>query len=351
MLRVRDRDAPVSREGIIFRVMGYEHPNNFCICDVEYAPEGIYKSSNPRAVRDGGKVKYYKFYFDEGLRFIAKNYPRYRLFSEKFGSYLVGIYEHQIYVLRRPDEGLRRLYSSTDSDPLLEALYDLLDYIMEHSRLKLRDFGVFGSILHKIYNVFYSDIDLIVYGIDETACLRETLNDLFESQGSMLVNEYSGSKPPDHRYEKFKYLSKEEYLWHQKRKNIYVVLMSKQRRIKAEFEPVLKWSEINNNYEKIARVRKLGFVEAVFEIVDDTYSPFMPSIYDINILNMRGYALNAKVDRFVSFVEEYRLQLFEGERGIVRGWLEEVTYVSGEKRYQITLSIGPRYYDQVLKKL
>ncbi|MEM1550917.1 MAG: hypothetical protein QXX56_04210 [Candidatus Bathyarchaeia archaeon] len=48
-IRLRDRDAIITPEGLIFRVLGYSHPSNGYICDVEYAPSEIYRSSNPKA--------------------------------------------------------------------------------------------------------------------------------------------------------------------------------------------------------------------------------------------------------------------------------------------------------------
>jgi len=35
--RLRDRDAIISKEGLIFRVFGYNHPEKALICDAEYA--------------------------------------------------------------------------------------------------------------------------------------------------------------------------------------------------------------------------------------------------------------------------------------------------------------------------
>ena len=69
---LRDRDAVITAEGIIFRVYGYTHPPEAYICDVEYAPSSIYVSTDPRALRDGGEEIYYKFYADGGLRFVRE---------------------------------------------------------------------------------------------------------------------------------------------------------------------------------------------------------------------------------------------------------------------------------------
>jgi predicted nucleotidyltransferase len=88
-LRLRDRDAIITEEGIIFRVYGYSHPPNAYVCDPEYAPAEIFKSKNPKALRARGKQVYYKFYFDEGLRFVHTEYPKYRIFYHPLQKKLV----------------------------------------------------------------------------------------------------------------------------------------------------------------------------------------------------------------------------------------------------------------------
>jgi predicted nucleotidyltransferase len=41
-LKLRDRDAIQTAEGIIFRVFGYNHPQTSYICDAEYANSKIF---------------------------------------------------------------------------------------------------------------------------------------------------------------------------------------------------------------------------------------------------------------------------------------------------------------------
>jgi predicted nucleotidyltransferase len=62
LAKLRDRDAIVTKEGLIFHVFGYSHPFNMHICDVEYAPAEIFKSNNPKALRSLANRVFYKFY-------------------------------------------------------------------------------------------------------------------------------------------------------------------------------------------------------------------------------------------------------------------------------------------------
>ncbi len=344
-MRLRDRDSPVTEEGLLFRVYGYNHPPGAWVCDLEYAHESVYVSRDPRAIREGRAGRFYKFYFDGGLRFVRERFPQYQVYYKPLRRRLVGVSEDQIHEVRRPDEALRRLYESDRDDPLVETMRELLDTVVEHSGLRLGDFGVFGSLLHDFYNPRYSDIDLTVYGIRETRRLVETLRELYRDPGTRLRNEFEGWRPEEHPMTwRFLRYSKAEYGWYQRRKMIYGVYDSERlgRTVKVEFEPVRRWEEITNEYSDDLEITNLGFTECVVEVLDDSESMFMPSVYHVEALE------GPDVDRVVSYVEEFRGQLKAGERGVVCGWLEEHRTPRASLR-QVTLTYGPRYFEQCLK--
>jgi predicted nucleotidyltransferase len=54
------------------------------------------------------------------------------------------------------------------------------------------------------------------------------------------------------------------------------------------------------------------------------------------------------ITRIFSYMEEFRMQAKQGERVLVEGNLERVIDETNTYR-QITLSYGPRYYEQTLK--
>jgi len=348
MMRLRERDARINGEGLIFRVYGYDHPEDAYFCDLEYAPEAIYRSEEPRAIRVGPRGRFYKFYADGGLRFVEEHYPQYTIWHKALHRRLVGVHVDQIAEVHRPDERLREILREP-RDPLMEAVVELLDLIVEHSTLRPRDFGVFGSLLHNFHSPKHSDIDLIIYGVKALKELRETLNTLY-GEGP-LRNEFESWTPemPPHHW-RFRLYPKSDYGWYQRRKLIYAVYESRslKRTVKVEFEPVRLWSEIKNEYPETMRIRSLGMVEAWFRVLSDEEAGFMPAIYPIEMERIDCEVDSGDVRRIVSYVEEFRLQLFEGERGYVRGILEEVEMRSGAF-YQITLSRCPDYYGQVLR--
>ncbi len=347
-LNLRDRDAIITAEDIIFRVYGYSHPSDAYICDPEYAPATIYRSSNSRAPRGRRKPTYYKFYGDEGLRFVQRKYPNYTIFHEPLQKRLVGVLEGYVAKIRKPNKVFWQLVTKQPRDGLLKALHDLSTYITSRSGLTEKDFGVFGSLLHGFYHPIFSDLDLIVYGREKIKKLCETLEEIFQEENS-LRNEFERDKALEGKLWKFVNYSQKEYLWHQRRKMIYALFKKEDESfVKTEFEPVKDWKEIFNEYDRDTRVLKRGWIKAFARITDDKDSPFIPSIYSIRILKVLEGPNVEDVQRILSYVEEFRMQVKRDEQVYVEGNLEEVV-TKTKNFHQITLTYGPRYYEQTLK--
>ena len=351
-LRLRDRDAIITENGIIFRVYGYFHPSSAYVCDVEYAPATVYKSTVPRAFRAKGKQVYYKFYADGGLRFVQQNYSQYTVLYETLQQRLVGVRQALVKRMRKPEERFQRLIKKQPEDALLHALRRVFSLITARSELSEKDFGVFGSLLHGFYHPNFSDLDLIVYGKDKLRELRETLEEFYREKTSPLRNEFETKEAIKTKHWRFLNYSLDEYLWHQRRKTIYALFEDEktERIIEVEFEPVKDWREIYNEYSSNTRVVKMGWIKAVARITDDCDAPFIPSIYQIEPVKVLEDTEVENLKRVLSYVEEFRIQAEKDEDVYVEGNLEQVISPT-ETFQQITLTYGPRYYEQVLKVL
>lgn len=350
-MKLRDRDAILTEEGLILRVYGYTHPPKAYVCDLEYAPAAVYRSTDPRALRKRGQQTYYKFYADEGLRFVQEKYPQYTVFYEPLQKLLVGVRQAHIAETLRPNRELRQLIVKQPEDDLLKALHKVFDLVAARSGLSKGNFGVFGSILHGFYHPQLSDIDLIIYGRKNLALLSETLKELYR-EGKPLRNEFEGEEAIKGKRWRFVNYGPKEYLWHQKRKGIYAVFMDRESRraIKTEFEPVKDWKEIRNEYSQRVRITQRGWIKAVARVTDDRDAPFMPSVYQIGPIKLLEGKRVEDVQRILSYVEEFRMQAKRDEEVYVEGNLEQVTTPT-KTFHQITLTHCPRYYEQTLKVL
>jgi predicted nucleotidyltransferase len=350
-LNLRDRDAIITKEGLIFRVFGYSHPQNAFICDAEYGSAKIFTSTDPRAPRTGGNHLFYKFYDDEGLKLVFSQFPQYTVFHKMLGQKVIGVNHVDVAEARKPSERLQALVGADPKDELVDAMQCVLNAALHHSGLSVENFGVFGSMLHGFHHPTFSDIDLIVYGKREDVKVRETLEALYADGALGFRNEFGTDEAMWGKRWRFKNYNVKEFIWHQKRKQIYGLFDDAEsgRIIKAEFEPVKAWSEIASEYDPEARIVRKGWVKINARVVADSDAPFIPSVYGIEPLEVLSGAREAlEAVRVFSYMEEFRLQAQKDEKVIVEGNLEEVVSPKGSF-HQITLTYCPRYYEQVLK--
>jgi predicted nucleotidyltransferase len=353
-IKLRDRDAIQSAEGIIFRVFGYSHPKDAYLCDAEYASSKIFSSTDPRAPREGRSELYYKFYNDEGMKLVAKKYPQYLVNHEMLGLKLVGVPQNLIVEARQPQPRLQELLKNGPTDQLLAAMMRVLDISSNKADVAKESFGVFGSMLHGFHHPKYSDIDFTIYGKEENRKIREANQQLYADPNAGLTNEFASTDAMKGKRWLFTNFTVEDFVWHQRRKYIYGLYDDRKnsgRIIKAEFEPVKARNEIKNEYEPNARIVQKGWVKLKARVTKDDDGPFIPSVYGIEpleVLNGPREAIETK--RVFSYMEEFRQQVQRDETVIVEGNLEEVKSPNGNFQ-QVTLTYCPRYWEQVLKAL
>jgi predicted nucleotidyltransferase len=353
-IKLCDRDAIQSAEGIIFRVFGYSHPSNAYLCDAEYASSKIFNSTDPRAPREGRNDLYYKFYNDEGMKLVTKKYPHYLVNHEMLGLKLVGVPQNLIVEARQPQPRLQELIKKGPTDQLLAAMTRVLDISSCKAGVSKDSFGVFGSMLHGFHHPKYSDIDFTIYGKEENRKIRETNAELYSDPKSGLTNEFASEDAMKGKRWLFQNFTVEDFVWHQRRKFIYGLYDDRKnsgRIIKAEFEPVKAWNEIKNEYKSSARIIQKGWVKLKARVTADDDGPFIPSVYGIEPLEVLSGPREAlETQRVFSYMEEFRQQVQCDETVIVEGNLEEVKSLD-DSFLQVTLTYCPRYWEQVLKTL
>jgi predicted nucleotidyltransferase len=353
-VKLRDRDGIVTKEGIILRVLGNNHPKGVYFCDAEYGSAKIFHSKDPRAIRNGaGNDRiFYKFYDDQGWKFVSSKYPQYLVPNKMLKTNIVGINKNDIAEVYIPQKRLKVLLKEKNADKLRNAMKRVQAKVQKEAGLDVKDFGVFGSMLYGFDHPDYSDIDLLVYGKSQLAKVQETLSALYSDGLSGFRNEFDTDEPIRNKKWRYKEITPKEYVWHQKRKLIYAVYDDHHdsgRVIKAEFEPVKNCNEITNEYDSKIKVTRKDLVKIKARITDDTDAPFIPSVYGIEPLELiKGSKKGMEATRLVSYMEEFRLQAKRDETVIINANLEELKTKDGVS-YQLVLTYGPRYYNQVLK--
>jgi predicted nucleotidyltransferase len=270
---------------------------------------------------------------------------------EMIGKEVVGVTLKNIHEVRSPTKVLQKLGKNESKDALLRALQHVLRIVIQRSNLSMKDFGVFGSMLHGFHHPEFSDMDFTIYGSQNLDKLLKTLRELYEEEHSFFRNEFDTNDAIQGKLWKFMNYSSDEYLKHQKRKMIYALFDDKKsgRVIKVEFEPIRCSEEIKSQYSRKTKIQNKGWTKMYAKIVEDKDSSFIPSIYGIEPLNiLEGEKGASEVKRVISYIEEFRMQSCLDETIYVEGNLEKVVNPKGDF-HQIALTYCPRYYEQVLK--
>lgn len=329
----KDREFIESKEGLIFCVVGYVHPRDRVIAYLKYLPssEGKWSSGSTNYNR---AMKYYSASeVVKNIYWLEKHYRQYIFNSKIFGFKMSAVPRRYILKHHIPQEGLEEIRKRGPQDPLEQKALDLVDLLSERSRTPKCFFGITGSILLGIHNPSFSDIDLIVYGREQSAKVREALLSLYE-EGSSDLKRLQGVL-----------LEK----WCQEKAEAYPVSISEAAAIYARkwnyalyrgtafsIHPTRLDQEVRFKYG-LERFRSLGFARIkakVKTVVEDLYSPY---IYELTDVEVEEGTPSRSIYEVVSYEGFYGV-LKEGERVAAYGKVEEVQSTAG--RHHLRMLIG-----------
>jgi len=300
----RDRDFLLTKDGFFFCVVGHLHPRNKVISYLKYLPSkfGLWgKDKKYKRV-----VKFYSMEeYEKNLNWLKKFYPQYLFRSKVLGGTFQAVPLNFILKHFKPEERLKEIFESKDLDPLEVKVLDLVNYLSKEANVSIKNFGVTGSLLIKIHNLKFSDIDLVIYGKEEGRRLKEAL------MGKLEI-------PEEHL---------EALIGRRKLKPSIVKEVYKRRWnyrfFKGKFFSLHPVKEEPDEYYGKKIYRPLGLAKVKALIEEDEDSLFLPHKYQIKVLNfLKGKEVqNLKelclYDGFYSILEK-------GEEVICYGKLEEV---------------------------
>ncbi len=349
MLRIRDFIE--TKDGLIFAVVSYTHPEQGYLAYLRYYPE----SSGDR--KRGG-VSFKKIGSTrESYEYLEKHFPEYLIEFESENQGYQGSLEYQdsqdslgsaslqyvpmdrISKIYRPEERLREIIECP-KDKIEEKISTLVNTLP----VPARKIGITGSILVGLHNE-NSDIDLVVYGIKNHEKARMALKKVFEDRTCQ------GEIRPPNRTEwkraykkRFPYRSVNlamnfgEFLWHEKRKfhkgvingTIFDILLVR------DFDEIERTRHEEVSYRRIKKVKKRCRVKDARLAFDS------PSIYKVDI---------GKIKEVVSYTHTYAGQAFEGEEIEVCGYLEEMAGrgLAGRGYYRIVVGTTREAREEYIK--
>ena len=306
----RDGETLLTREGFIFYVFGYEHPNNRVFAFLKYIPSNLAHHFPIRFLKQKWKLVNLELSRPEKL-YTPQNYQKFLVtFRSSFPHYLyccpfrgkevLSVPLDHIERVYLPNECLQEIFKKEKRDCLQEETVELVSLLSAESQVPIQDFGIHGSIGLNMHSK-YSDIDLVVYGSQNFRRLEKAVDKLAEEDRVNYVFTRKIDRSRKHR-------------------GCY-----KDRRF--VYNAVRKPEEIDAQHGRL-RYTPIKNVTFSCEVVDDSENMFRPAIYPIRDYQPDDSASELVEDqvpaRVLSMIGYYRNVARQGDKIKVSGTLERV---------------------------
>ncbi|MCX8175950.1 MAG: hypothetical protein N3E48_01805 [Candidatus Bathyarchaeota archaeon] len=316
-----------SLEGIIFAVKGNIHPPTHVIAYPKYTPNGERKG-------------YKKFLsLTDSLLFLKEKFPEYLRFDPVFNDILAEVPRTRVKRFYHPQKFLQLLLTKNNLDNLEEGSVKFVKLICKFSSVSLSSLGISGSVMVGLHKED-SDIDLVVYGVEECKVVHNALRKL-SSEG--LIKPYEEDK------------LKKLYMFRVKDSPIPFEKFVKVESRKL-FQGFFNQREyfirfIKNVWEEDEKYGKkyykhMGSIELEADVVDDGEAIFTPSKYklgNVSVIN-RTIKNPGMIKEVTSFRGRFCEQAKKFERVYVKGKLEKVLSVEGEYFRVVVGESGDLFY-------
>ena len=314
-----DRDYVQTAEGYFFCVVDGMHPEDRVIAYLKYVPDpsGKWGRGNKRFRR---ALKYYTMpALLETLKFL-ENHPEYLYYSPVMGIRMSAVPLSRVSIHFKPEEKLSQLMRMRKPDDLQRKVIGLVNLISDESGVPLRFFGVTGSILLDIHRSF-SDIDLIIYGRENSESVKSVLKQIIGDQDSP-IQKFSNERIRE---------------WCLSKSRMYPLTYEEAARIfKRKWgrglfggtvfsvHPVKLEGEIDEKYgDRIFKPEGMIKIEAV--VSDASESDFLPAIYKVEKVKVLEGPKIKDILEVASYEGLYGGIAEKGERIVAYGKLEKVT--------------------------
>ena len=269
---LRDKDYLVTKDGVVFNVIGYDHAPDRATANLKYVQDKKWTAG-----------------YQSAVTFLDAEHPDY---VDAWG--LIAVPHDLVNRIHRPQEGLHRIRLRSERNRLEQTAIDLAQECSEFFEIPLERFGVTDSLLWG-RGTHDSDVDMVVYGSDNAAILLERMGELFHRQEfeRFTINNFTrGTIPHD--------INAMELCGRKINKGLY-------RGVRFSLRAVREFEEI----EQPGLYRTEGTAEIIACVADNSESLFFPIIYrlDCGLVAM-------------SFLMRHEAVFDVGERVAIRGNIE-----------------------------
>lgn len=332
MRKPKDKDFIETKEGLLFCVVGYLHPPDRYTAYLKYRP-----ASKGRWKRAGTFYQrmlrvYSAAETKSSTEWLRNNFPEYISQDEYRGIEFPSIPQSKVLRYYIPEIRLVEILGGPQ-DRLEAKVVKLVDLISETSGVKSSNFGITGSILLRIHNQEFSDIDLLVFGGENTYRVANAIKKL---QEEALLEAYQLEEITHWRLRQQKTLGlpksqSSSLVWPQwKRGRIDGTNFS--------IHSIRFDEEISEEYG-LHRYSSIEPIECTATISDAQESMFVPAKYSIENLEFPDKPPSIKeINLVVSFEGVFSSVVQKGDRVQIKGVIEKVECIqTHEVYYQIVI--------------
>ena len=325
----RDGETLLTKEGFIFYVFGYEHPDNRVFAFLKYIPSRFAHHFPIRFLKQKWQLEEVELSRPEKL-YTAQNYqklvetlrgnfPQYLYCCPFRGKEVLSVPLDHIKHVYLPSECLQRIFEKEEKDAIQQETVELVSLLSKESGVPIQDFGIHGSVGLDMHSE-YSDIDLVVYGSENFKLLEAAVNRL--AKGGVFSHVFT--KKIDHV---------------RKHRGRY-----KDRRF--VYNAVRKYEEIDAPHGKL-KYTPIKNVSFNCTVVDGSQNMFRPAVYPIRDYQPEDELSELSTEQFPEKVQSmigyYRNVARTRDKIKVSGTLERVENMeTNDVSYQVVVGTATR---------
>ncbi|RBQ22271.1 hypothetical protein ALNOE001_19970 [Candidatus Methanobinarius endosymbioticus] len=333
-MKIRTRDFIYTTDDLFFASTNYLHPKDRFISFLRYIPD-------ENGDREKNGRNYSKVSSEEAYSYLRKNHPEYLYYYDVSQVEMMGVPLDKVKDVIKPEERLNEIMASEkenpSNNPLLEKLLNVADFFHYIAGIDYNNLGISGSILPNLQKQTVSDIDFVIYGLENHGKAMKTFKKFKNKEIAIkikktnIVKKITLNSIKDSYWERIynkrmkdSSLTKKEFCWYEDRKYNRGIINGTLFDILA----TRNWNEVQGIWgDTIYEPVGIAKIEATVEDVIDSFdNPATYKVNDINVLEVvKGNEdLIKQISEIASFTHTYAGQAVEKEEIIAKGKVEKV---------------------------
>lgn len=310
-MRARPRDFIHTTDDLFFATTNYLHPDDRILSFLRYVPD-------PKGERSLNGTRYSKVDSKQAYDFLNKNFPEYLFDSEVTHVQMMGVPQDKVKEILHPNDRLKEIMNDPNPDKLLKKVVKVASTFHRRAEIPYDKMGISGSTLPGLYDPENSDVDFVVYGLENHRKAMKAFEEIKKEKGILEGIQGDYWNRLYKKRIKDGSLSFDEFMWYENRKHNRGIIEGTLFDILATRD----WEEINGIYGDTI-YEPAGTIKVECTVKDALAAFDNPAVYrveDVEILEGSEVPLN----EVASFTHTYSGQAREGERIVARGKLEKV---------------------------